>query len=78
MRSVVFYLNYIYMENPEGESLTSMIVCAGQTVTGTRVRRRTLERNMETLSRGVFDRHDGYAGWTVVGMTFRHMPLKDT
>ena len=79
MGSVVFYLNYVYMENPEGESLTSMMVCAGRTVTGTTACRRTLERNMETLSRGVFDRHDGYAGLTVVGMTFRHMfPLKDT
>ena len=73
------YLAYVYRENPEGEFLTSMTVCAGRTVTGMTVRRRTLEKNMETLRRGVSDRHDGHAGRTVVGMTVRHMcPLKDT
>ena len=67
------------MENPEGESLTSMTVCARQTVTGTTVRRRTLCKNMETHMRGVSDRHEGHAGWTVVGKTVRHMCLlKDT
>ena len=56
-----------------------MMLCAGRTVTGMTVRRRTLEKNMETLRRGVSDRHDGHAGRTVVGMTVRHMcPLKDT
>ena len=52
MGSVVFYLNYVYRENPEGEFLTSIKVCAGRTVTGTTVRRRTLEKNMETLGEG--------------------------
>ena len=75
----MFYLDYVYIENPEGESLTSMTVCAGRTITGTTVHRRTLEKNMETLRGGVSDRHDGRAGRTVVGMTVRHMcPLKDT
>ena len=79
MGSVVFYLDYVYMENPEGESLTSMTVCVGQSVTGTMVRRRTLRKNMKTLKRGVSDSHDGHAGQTVVGMTVRHMcPLKNT
>ena len=56
-----------------------MMVCAGRTVTGTTVRRRTLEKKMETLRRGVSDRYDGHAGWTVVGMTVRNMcPLKNT
>ena len=54
------------MENPEEESLTSMTVCAGRTVTSMTVRRRTLEKNMETLRRGVSDRHNGHAGRTVV------------
>ena len=40
MGSVVSYLDYAYKENPEGESLTSMTVCAGRTITGTTVRRR--------------------------------------
>ena len=72
-------LDYLYMENHERESLTSMTVCAGRTVTGAMVRRRTLEKNMETLRRGVSDRHDDHAGRTVMGMTIRHMcPLKDT
>ena len=67
------------MENPEGESLTSMTVCVGRTVTGTMGCRRTLGRNMETHRRRVSDRHDGHAGRTVVGMTVRHMcPLEDT
>ena len=67
------------MENPEGESLTSMTVCAGRTVTGTTVHRRTLERNMETLRRGVSDRHNGHGGWTVMGMTVcRARPFDDT
>ena len=75
----MFYLDYVYKENPEGESLTSMTVCAGRTVTGTTVRRRTLEKKMETLRTGVSDGHDGHAGRTVVGTTVRHMcPLKDT
>ena len=79
MGSVVFYLNYVYMENPEGESLTSMTVCAGRTVTSTTFRRRTLEKNMETLRRGVSYRCDGHARQTIMGMTVRHMcPLKDT
>ena len=39
MASVVFYLNYVYTENPEGEFVTSMTVCAGRTVIGTAVRR---------------------------------------
>ena len=83
MGSVVSYLDYVYMENPEGESLTSMTVCAGWTITGTMVRRRcpsedTLKK-IETLRRGVSDRHNGHAGRTVVGTTVRHMcPLKDT
>ena len=72
MRSVVFYLDYVYIENTEGESLTSMTVCAERTVTGTTVRRRTLGKNMETFMRGVSDRHDSHAGRTVVGMTVRH------
>ena len=56
-----------------------MTVCAGRTIIGMTVRRRTLEKNMETLSRGVSDRHHGRAGWTVERMTVRHMcPLKDT
>ena len=71
MRSVVYYLDYVYMENPEGLSLTSMMVCAGRTITGTTVRRRTLRKNMKTLKRGVSDSHDGHAGQTVVGMTVR-------
>ena len=79
MGSVMLYLNYVYTENPEGESLTSMTVCAGRTVIGTAVRHRTLERNMETLRRGVSDCHDGHPGRNVVGMTVLHMcPLKDT
>ena len=40
MGSVVSYLDFFYMENPEGESLTSMKVYAGRTVTGTTVHRR--------------------------------------
>ena len=40
MGSVVSYLDYVYMENPEGESLTSMTVCVGRTITGKMVRRR--------------------------------------
>ena len=60
------------MENPEEESLTSMTVCAGRTVTGMTVRRRTLEKNMETLRRGVSDHHNGHAGQTVEGMMIRH------
>ena len=76
---IVFYLDYVYMENPEGLSLTSMMVCVGRTITGTTVRRRTLGKNMWTLRRGVSDRYDVHAGRTVVGMTVRHMcPLKDT
>ena len=72
----MFYLGYVYIENPEGESLTRMTVCAGRTVTGTTVRRRTLGKNMETFMRGVSDRH---AGRTIVGTMVRHMcPLKDT
>ena len=39
------------------------------------VRRRTLGKNMETHRTGVSDRHDGHAGWTVVGMTVCHMCL---
>ena len=79
MRSVVFYLDYVYIENPEGESLTSMTVCAGLTVTCTTVHRRTLGKNLEAYRRGVSDRNDGQAGRTIVGMTVRHMcPLKDT
>ena len=75
----MFYLDYVYIENPEGESLTSMMVCAGRTLTGTTVRRRTLKKKMETLRRGVSDRHDGYVGHTVVGTTVCHMcPLKNT
>ena len=75
----MFYIDYVYIENPEGESLTSMTVCAGRTITGTTVCRRTFEKKMETLRGGVSDRHDGRAGWTVVGMTVHHMcPLKDT
>ena len=35
----MFYLDYVYMENPEGESLTSMTACAGRTVVGITVRR---------------------------------------
>ena len=45
MGSVVSYLDYVYMENPEGESLTSMTVCAGWTVTGTTVRRTCLSED---------------------------------
>ena len=75
----MFYLDYVYIENPEGESLSSMTACAGRTVTGTMVRRRTLEKKMETLRRGVSDRYDGHVGRTIVGTTDRHMcPLKDT
>ena len=73
------YLDYVYIENLEEESLNSMMLCARRTVTGTTIRRRTLEKKMETLRRGVSDRHDGHAGQTVVGTTVRHMrPLKDT
>ena len=72
-------LNYVYMENPEGESLTSMTVCAGRTVTSMTVRRRTLEKKIETLKRGVSNRHDGHAERTVMTTTVRHMcPLEDT
>ena len=79
MGSFESYLDYVYMENPEGESLTSMTVCAGRVVADTTVRRRILEKNMETLRRGVSNRHDGHAGRTVVGITVHHMyPLKDT
>ena len=79
MGSVVFYLDYVYMENPEGESLTSMTVCAGRTVTGTMVRRRTLRKNMKTLKRGVSDSHDGCPGWTIEGTTVRRIcPVVDT
>ena len=75
----MFYLDYVYIENPEGESLTSMTVCVGRTVTGTTIRRRTLEKKMETLRRGVSDSYDGHAGRIVVGPMVRHMcPLKDT
>ena len=79
MGSVVSYLDYVYMENPEGKSLTSMTVCEGRTVTGTIGRCRTLGKNMETHRRGVSYRHDGHAGWTIMGMMVLHMcPLKDT
>ena len=37
MGSVVSYLDFVYMENPNRESLTSMTVCAGRTITGTTV-----------------------------------------
>ena len=77
------YLDYLYIEYPEGDSLTSMTVCAGGPSQARRcivgVRRRILKKNMVTLSRGVSDRHDGLARWTVMGMAVHHMcPLKDT
>ena len=83
MGSVVSSLDYVYMENAEGESLTSMTVCEGRTVTGTTVRRRFSSedtwKKMETVRRGVSDRHNGHAGWTVVGMTVRRTcPFEDT
>ena len=79
MGSVVSYLDYVYMENPEGESLTSMTVCAGRTVTGTTVHLRTLEKNMEILRRGVSDHQNSYAGRTVTGTTVRRRcPSEDT
>ena len=40
MGSVVSYVDFVYMENPDGECLTNMKVCAGETVTGTKNRRR--------------------------------------
>ena len=83
MGSVVSYLDYVYMENPEGESVTSMMECAGRSVTGTTVHRRCPSedtwKKMETLRRGVSDCHNGHAGRTVVGMTVRHTcPFEDT
>ena len=65
MGSVVSYLDYVYIESLEGESLTCMTVYAEWTVIGTAVRQRTLEKNMETLRRGVSDHHNGHAGRTV-------------
>ena len=42
------------------------------------VRQRTLEKNMETLRRGVSNRHNGYAGQTTEGMTIRRCcPFED-
>ena len=52
MASVVFYLNYVYTENPEGDFVTSMMVCAGRTVTGPMVRRRKLEKISRPLEEG--------------------------
>ena len=38
-----------------------------------------LKKEMETLKRGVFDRHDGYVGRTVESMIVsRRCPLEDT
>ena len=43
------------------------------------VRRRTLGKCWDTLSRGVSDHHDGLAGRIVVGMTVRRTrPFEDT
>ena len=57
MGSIVSYLDYVYMDNTEGESLTSMTVCVGRTVTGTMVRRRcpsedTKKKNERPLGGG--------------------------
>ena len=83
MGSIVSYLDFVYMENHVRESLTSMTVCAGRTVQVRRsvvgVRQRTLEKNMETLRRGVSDHHNGHAGRTIVDMTVcRTCLLEDT
>ena len=76
MGSVVSYLDFVYMENPEGESLTSMTVYTGRTVTGTTVRRRCPSEdtgnNMETFRRWVSDHHTGHPGRTVEGITVSH------
>ena len=83
MVSIVSYLDFVYMENPEGESLTSMTICVGRTVTSTTVRHRcpsedTL-KNMETHRRGVSDHHNGHVVHTVVGMKVRRScPFEDT
>ena len=43
------------------------------------VRKRKHRKSMETLKRGVSDRHNDYARWTVVSMTVRRRcPLEDT
>ena len=79
MGSVVSYLNYVYMENPEGKSLTSMTVYAGRTVVIMTIRCGTLRKSMETLRKGVSDRHNGYAGKTIEFMTVRRRcPFEDT
>ena len=77
------YLDFVYMGNPEGESLTSMTICAGWTVTGTTVRRRCPSedtwKKLETLKNRVSDNQNGCAGRTVAGITVRRMwPVVDT
>ncbi|WP_353802551.1 hypothetical protein, partial [Acinetobacter baumannii] len=61
-------LNYVYMENPEGQSLTSMAVCAGRTVIVTTDRREHRFRTLRLLRiwhlEQLSDRRDGPAGRT--------------
>ena len=77
MGSVVSYLDYVYMENPEGQFVKEGLLQVQRSVVG--VRQRTLEKNMETLRRGVSDRHNGHAGRTVMGMTVCcTRPFEDT
>ena len=71
MKSVVLYLVYVYVKNPEGGVSDHHDGQEGRTVVGTSVRRRTLRKCCETLIRGVSDHHDGQAGQTIVGTTIR-------
>ena len=49
---------------------------SGERLSVVSVRRRTLRKCWETLSRGVSDQHDGRTGQTVVGMTVRCRTLR--
>ena len=57
-----------------------MTVCAGQTVTGTTVRRRCPSedtwKKMETLRRGVSDRYNSHVGRTFTGTAVRQRTLE--
>ena len=75
MRSVVLYLVYVYIKNPEGGVSDHHDGQEGRTVIGTTVRRRTLRKCWETLIRGVSDHHDDRAGRTIVGTTVRRKSL---
>ena len=75
MGSVVSYLHYVYMENPEEKSLTTMMVYAGRIVATMTVRRRCPSWDtwgkMETIWRGVSDRYNDYAGRTIESVMVR-------